>query len=251
MCVLLEPSEARKVQRLGHRECSASSPCSQHTSPARSYISCNIISCGRGSMVYQCVRVIFVPPNSCTNSAEMMSTAAWPQGCLGMASTPYRGEEQLLPRVPWPKSCQRGTCCALPPEETRSEPCSTEPCSTDPARRLAANTPQRHHTQVSLVHLPGLLENRLAPGKRDARNIAAPGSRSVGQELKQKMSSKKISAYSNPSLLPRAHRNARDAYKGFRNQTFQPFFPSGHPHQTTVSWGHTLWLLFPPSCQVL
>lgn len=238
LCVLLEPSEAGKVQRSGHRECSASSPCSQHTSPARpDHISCNIIPCGRGSTVYWCV-VIFVPPNSCTDSAEMTSMAAR----SGTASTPRRGKEQL-PQVPRPNSCQRGTCCALPPE-TRSEP-----CSTDPARRSAANTPQRQHTQVSLACLPRLLENRPAQGKRDAQDVAAPGSRSVGQELK--MSSKKISAYSNPSLLPREHRNARDAYKGFRNQMFQPFFPSGHPHKSNVSWGCTLWLLFPPSCQAL
>jgi len=53
-------------------ECSASPPCSQHTSPARSYhvLLVTELPLGRGKKVYLCLRVILVPPESCTKSAR-------------------------------------------------------------------------------------------------------------------------------------------------------------------------------------
>jgi len=54
----------------------------------------------------------------------------------GKAATAGRGEEQLLPQVLWANSLQQGTCCAIPPEKTR-----LEPCRTDPKAHLGADKP--------------------------------------------------------------------------------------------------------------
>lgn len=184
-----------------------------------------------------------------------MSTAAWPQAHGSRrASTARRGKEQLLPKVMQPSSLQRGTRCAVPPPETRPEP-----SRTDPIIRLGENIPHQHHTQVSLADSPRLLENRSAQGKLDAQDIAAPGScapglGSVGQELKKKASSKEVPILA-PAFCPESTGTSK-MHKGFASQPFQPFFPSGHSFYSpsilsNASWGCTLRLLFPTSCQVL
>jgi len=83
----------------------------------------------------------------------------------------------------------------------------------------------------------------------------------MGQELKKKKNnpqtkegSKKISAYSNPSLLPRKHRNIRDAIKDLEIKCFSHsslLGISSIPYKSNVPCGRTLRLLSPPSCQVL
>lgn len=108
------------------------------------------------------------------------------------ASTTGRGEEQLLPQMRWPNSLQQGICCTVAPEETRSER-----CRTDPVIHSGANSPHRHHVEVSLVDRPRLLENRSAQGKLDAQDAAVPGPGTrelgaAGQELKKENEQQEI-----------------------------------------------------------
>lgn len=69
------------------------------------------------------------------------------------------------------------------------------------------------------------------------------------------MSSKKISAYSNPNLLLLQTAQEHQSYiKALEIKRFNPSFlldiPS-IPHKSHVPWGCVLQLLFPTSCQVL
>lgn len=190
------PAQQRQQEELSHPSPAGQEHREQPSSllPAQGHghVLCNRIPHGT-QKVRWCLRVPSVPPESCTESAEGVSTAAWPRACgSGKA-------EQLLPQLTRPSSLQPGTHGAAPPE---SRP---EPSRTDPTIPLGADSPQPAHT----VPLPGCRKTDLLGANQLPKMLLHPRAWVRGQELK--IIIKRVSACLNPSLLPRKHRNSRDA----------------------------------------